>query len=73
MKIKKYYIATNMNDMCMNKDEWVLIKNLYLDEGELIYDCYMVCKDCDMCIELTEYDFAGCFFEEEEPLHFSCN
>jgi hypothetical protein len=73
MKIKKYYIATNMNDMCMNKDEWVLIKNLYLDEGELIYDCYMICKDCDMRIEITEYDFAGGFFEEEEPLHFSCN
>jgi hypothetical protein len=73
MKIKKYYIAANMNDMCMNKDEWILIKNLYLDEGELIYDCYMICKDCDMCIELTEYDFAGGFFEEEETLHFSCN
>ena len=59
--------------MCINKDEWIVIKNLYLDEGELIYDCYCVCAHCDICIELSEYDFAGGFFDEEEIFHFSSN
>ena len=59
--------------MCVNKDEWILIKNLYIDEGELIYDYYAVCKHCDMYIELSDGDFIGGLFDEEEPLHFSCN
>lgn len=59
--------------MCANSDDWILIKNLYIDEGELIYDCYAVCKYCDMCIELTDCEFNNGFFDEEEPLAFSCN
>lgn len=62
-----------MSGMCINNEDWILIKNLYVDDGELFYDCYVVCKHCDMCIDLSEADFTGGFFDEEEPLHFSCN
>ena len=61
--------------MCMsNKEDWNIIKNMYiLDDGDIFYDYYAVCMDCDMCIEFNEDECREDFFEEEEPFYFSNN
>jgi hypothetical protein len=57
-----------------NKEDWIIIKNMYiLDGGEIFYDYYAVCMDCDMCIEFSEAECREDFFEEEEPFYFLNN